>query len=796
MTGLHRLAGLIALALCFAHVQAKSVFAHFMLSNTEGFKVSDFQHEISLAQEAHIDGFAVNFAMGEKTTDANLPLFFSAAESQGFKLFLSFDYAGNGAWPKATYAASSAYFRRGSQPLVSTFEGPKSAPDWPAIKKETNCFFIPSFSSLGAKKAVALGVADGLFSWAGWAEGPNRKNTEVDASYLDFMKGMPYMMPVSPWFYTNMPGFGKNWLWRGDHTWFDRWTHIWYLQPEFVQIISWNDYGESHYIGPLDERQYTAFGSDRGKSPFNYVRDMPHDGWRDILPYVIDTYKNNITTSGTWETVPDGGIGVYHGSYLSMVPRAKSLSNGLNNWNAWVGSSKASGTISARSPRTLGEQTCVAGEGMKDFGSAHENFEGVCSFSCNFGYCPRGPCTCTKMGLKVPDPKALNIDAWPGPGVTCTFEGLCAFSCNHNYCPSPTCSKDASLKGKCVIPQPMPEPDPEPEVPSEQGCASGKGQGNFEGLCAFSCGRGFCPSPCTCLSQGSVVPPPATSPMGYPLPNSGPDYISLCAFVCSRGYCPPGACTYTAPTIPGGIFKEVQVGADNKVKDKAACEADHKTIDVNDCDKAGNIGVPPWERWSAVNAQKAAEDLMAWWDLITHIRETSDANIIPAWLINAPIAIGWFWGSDHGKATQLPTNYACDKIGKSGCNAISCQDLKYSAVAMVELAFGNLNSFYQKYYDAIGDIEVNIKKHAKDMGDVFVRPQTGNFLGSLKAILGAFDTVFAFTGAGVWERALSAKSFEQFTRFTETAESVRDRADSAINAYSFIGGAVSDHAVY
>lgn len=124
------------------------------------------------------------------------------------------------------------------QPLVSTFEGPKSAPDWPAIKQETNCFFIPSFSSLGAKKAVALGVADGLFSWAGWPEGPNPKNTEVDASYLDFMNGMPYMMPVSPWFYTNMPGFKKNWLWRGDHMWFDRWTHVWYLQPEFVQIVS------------------------------------------------------------------------------------------------------------------------------------------------------------------------------------------------------------------------------------------------------------------------------------------------------------------------------------------------------------------------------------------------------------------------------------------------------------------------------------------------------------------------------------------------------------------------------
>jgi hypothetical protein len=45
--------------------------------------------------------------------------------------------------------------------------------------------------------------------------------------------GLPYMMPVSPWFYTNLPGFGgKNWLWRGDDLWYDRWSQIIYNQPE------------------------------------------------------------------------------------------------------------------------------------------------------------------------------------------------------------------------------------------------------------------------------------------------------------------------------------------------------------------------------------------------------------------------------------------------------------------------------------------------------------------------------------------------------------------------------------
>lgn len=106
----------------------------------------------------------------------------------------------------------------------------------------------------------------------------------------------PYMMPVSPWFYTNMPGYRKNWVWKGESLWYDRWNSILALQPEYVQIISWNDFGESHYIGPLDSRQYTAFDQNHGKSPYNYAQDMPHDGWRATLPFVIEMYKNNQST--------------------------------------------------------------------------------------------------------------------------------------------------------------------------------------------------------------------------------------------------------------------------------------------------------------------------------------------------------------------------------------------------------------------------------------------------------------------------------------------------------------------
>ncbi|KAF4231002.1 hypothetical protein CNMCM6805_000525 [Aspergillus fumigatiaffinis] len=254
---------------------------------------------MNLAMEAHIDAFALNIAAGWVGNDAQIANAFTAANSLGFKLFFSFDYAGNGPWAESdvynlirTYGWNAAYYQYNGAPFVSTFEGTDNANDWITIKAETGCFFMPDWSSRGAEVALKLGggVADGLFSWAAWAWGSWNMTTYVDASYNQTLNGKPYMMPVSPWFFTNLPGYKKNWLWRSDDLWYDRWQQVLYFQPEFVEIISWNDFGESHYIGPLDDTQYSAFTI--GNAPYNYVENMPHDGWRQLLPYVVDTYKN------------------------------------------------------------------------------------------------------------------------------------------------------------------------------------------------------------------------------------------------------------------------------------------------------------------------------------------------------------------------------------------------------------------------------------------------------------------------------------------------------------------------
>lgn len=62
------------------------------------------------------------------------------------------------------------------------------------------------------------------------------------------------------------------------------------------QIITWNDYGESHYIGPIKSAGLPT-GSER------YVISNPHEAWRNLLPYYISTYKNGVAPPVTEEKV-------------------------------------------------------------------------------------------------------------------------------------------------------------------------------------------------------------------------------------------------------------------------------------------------------------------------------------------------------------------------------------------------------------------------------------------------------------------------------------------------------------
>ena len=552
---------------------------HLQVSNSQNYTADDWQTDMKLAKDARIDAFALNMAYKDKTNIPSLKQAFDAANAVDFKLLFSFDYAGNGPWPKNTiidliseYGSNQAYFMHESKPLVSTFEGPGNAKDWITIKEQTNCFFIPDWSSVGAKEAAQLadGVADGLFSWAAWPWGNNTIDTYVDASYSQYLEGKPYMMPISPWFYTNLPGYEKNWLWKGDSLWFDRWQQLLALEnlPEFVQIISWNDYGESHYIGPLYDKAFEAFTI--GEALYNFAEDMPHDGWRTILPFLIDLYKtgygtvhqegvlfwyrrhpvSDCATAGTtgntatqlqlefepWDVLDDR---IYVAALLASPAGVLVHNNGKTQYVDWeyipddeVGAGLWFGSVPFRTGYVRVElvkddSVMAAAEGVDITSTCRDGFQNynawVGSLSLPYDLNRR-----TEMDLA--DQVCVQGKGAPD------FHALCKYTCRYGYCPVSACT--CTAKGsRRVTPKPT----------GEKGYPAKGRDANYLGLCDFACNLGYCPSE-YCDTVQHPMPVPTTSPF---LPDAcvkgtgDGNLKGLCDYSCHYGYCPIRQCTCT-----------------------------------------------------------------------------------------------------------------------------------------------------------------------------------------------------------------------------------------------------------
>lgn len=94
---------------------------------------------------------------------------------------------------------------------------------------------------------------------------------------------------MSAWFSTHYGlevSYSKNWVFPSNLLWYDRWTSIISQPspPQYIEILTWNDYGESHYIGPLSSPH-----SDDGNS--KWTNDMPHDGWLEMAKPYIAAFK-------------------------------------------------------------------------------------------------------------------------------------------------------------------------------------------------------------------------------------------------------------------------------------------------------------------------------------------------------------------------------------------------------------------------------------------------------------------------------------------------------------------------
>ncbi|KAK2035409.1 putative extracellular alpha-1,3-glucanase/mutanase [Colletotrichum zoysiae] len=487
-------------------VQAAAVFAHFLVGNTASYTDDTWRADTRLAKEAHIDAFALNMAHGEAVNEPSLERAFNVAKDEGFKLFFSFDYAGRGPWPKDTvvsylkkYASRGEYFKHSDGKLLVD------------IKKQVSCFFIPGWSSEGAKPATELagGVADGLFNWAAWPWGPQDMDTYVDASYLQYLDKKPYMMPVSPWFYTNMPGYNKNWLWRGDDMWHNRWIQVVYNKPEYVEIISWNDYGESHQIAPVYSHALEAF--EVGKAPYNYASNRPHDGWRLTLPFWIDYYKTGKATItqerlvAWYRTSPagacsDGGTVGNTASQLQMeFPPALVMQDKIFFSAVLAASAEATVTVGGKTYSPEWSSEPDGGVGVYHGSVGIEGQSGAVSIQLSRG---------NRILARIDGPSFSSENC---------VNGLT------NWNP---------WVGSSLVPGSVSATTP--RCRSEQGCTKETGAKGFTELCEFNCKYDYCPVSSCPVGLGKPVPDTKVSRAYARTPATSASAPLICASVWTR----------------------------------------------------------------------------------------------------------------------------------------------------------------------------------------------------------------------------------------------------------------------
>ncbi|KAL1412022.1 hypothetical protein Q8F55_003019 [Vanrija albida] len=302
---------------------AHYVWAHHMVGLTYNYSPSDWSGDVSAAKAYGIDGFALNMG-SDYWGPAQVDSAYAAAEAQGgFKLFLSFDMTSMSCGSSAdattlvnlvkAHASSSAQALVNGKVLVSTFAGSSctfgsgSVNGWQtqfvdALKAQgINIFFVPSIFS-DPSSFSSYTWMDGELNWnSAWPMGNNDIATgSTDAKYLAGLGSKAYMTAVSPFFYTHFgPNtYNKNWLYRSDDWLYcTRWEEIIALRgtSTMTEILTWNDFGESSYIGPI-----------KGVLPVTsntWVDGFDHTGLAALTSYYATAYKTGAYPAITKDSI-------------------------------------------------------------------------------------------------------------------------------------------------------------------------------------------------------------------------------------------------------------------------------------------------------------------------------------------------------------------------------------------------------------------------------------------------------------------------------------------------------------
>ncbi|OOF96081.1 glycoside hydrolase family 71 protein [Aspergillus carbonarius ITEM 5010] len=276
------------------------VFCHFMIGITSNRQsAADYDDDMKRAKALGIDAFALNIGV-DPYTDTQLNFAYESAARNDMKVFISFDFNWYNTGQASAvgqkirqYGSLAAQLKVDGKVFASSFAGDGLDINQMQSAAGTDVYFAPNFHPGTGN----FNVIQGALNWMAWdnngdnkapSGGRNVSVAEGDKAYVNALGGKAYVAPASGWFFTHFGqevSYSKNWVFPSDLLWYNRWFEILDLAPRFVEIVTWNDYGESHYIAPLSS-PHTDDGSSK------WVMDMPHDGWLQMSKPFVAAYKN------------------------------------------------------------------------------------------------------------------------------------------------------------------------------------------------------------------------------------------------------------------------------------------------------------------------------------------------------------------------------------------------------------------------------------------------------------------------------------------------------------------------
>lgn len=276
------------------------VFAHYMIQfQPPG---PDYTTDINMAKDAGFDAFAIDYTDNAAIFASNLEILYNNASNLGFKLFLTIDTTtffdvAQVVNITSFYADSPAQLKDADGNIfLSSFEVNPPGWNWqndvisPLQQKGINVNFLPG--SLGQDGAYEASLPDrgtGMFTWVHPALSASEE-AAVDKTFAAARNstGKPWMAGVAPWFFKRLAS-DTNWLNAQDsNIYIDRWMELLKLQPNYIEVISWNDFGESHYIGPADSTPESQLME---PSKADYYGNLDHSAFLKMSAIFIKTFK-------------------------------------------------------------------------------------------------------------------------------------------------------------------------------------------------------------------------------------------------------------------------------------------------------------------------------------------------------------------------------------------------------------------------------------------------------------------------------------------------------------------------